>query len=93
MQAPQCGPSRVELVVLVIRVVVQPCTAHGAEAETVVLAHRLQGQGEHHGVPQNRPEVDELVLHLRDLIRIRSSGVGVGEELLNVEVEIESQGI
>ncbi len=93
MQAPQCGPSRVDLVVLMLRVVVQPCTAHGAEAKTVVLAHRLQGQGEHHGVPQNWPEVDELVLHLRDLFRIRSSGVGVGKELLNVEVKIEYQGI
>ena len=52
----------------VVRVVREPGTTLGAQSRTVVLAQRLERQCEHHRVPQQWLEVEQVVLEPADLV-------------------------
>jgi hypothetical protein len=56
-------PPRVEHVVVVLRVVLEPRPALGAQTRAVVPAHRCERQIEHHRVAQHRLEVEEVPDH------------------------------
>jgi hypothetical protein len=90
-QRTQGRPPRVDrLVVPVVRVVREPCTALGAQSGTVLGAQRLERQCKHHRVPQQRLQVDQVVLELADLdllIRI-DVPVVVDEQLLEPHLEL-----
>ena len=47
---------------VVVRVVREPRSALGAQAQAVVLAHRLHRQCEHHRITQHGFEVEQAVL-------------------------------
>ena len=66
-----CPPRVDRLLVRVVRVVRQPRTALGAQPGTVVLAQRLERQCEHHRVPQQRLEVEQVVLEPAGLVVLR----------------------
>jgi hypothetical protein len=50
----QGGPTRVGLLVLVLRILLQPEPAVGAQAEALLAAQRRQWQIYHHRIPQHR---------------------------------------
>ena len=90
-QRGQGRPPRVDrLVVRVVGVVREPRTALGAQPGTVVLAQRLERQCEHHRVPQQRLQVDQVVLELADLellVRV-DLAVVVDEQLLEPHLDL-----
>ena len=63
------------LVVLVSRVVREPRPALGAQTRTVVPAQRLERQREHHRVPQQRFEVEQVALEPADIVSSSSASV------------------
>ena len=76
----------------VVRVVREPRATLGAQARTVVLAQRLERQCEHHRVPQQRLEVEQVVLEPADIVVLvvppaRRAGVVVDEQLLEVDLD------
>ena len=83
VEVGQGRPPRVDRrVVCVVGVVGQPRPALGAQAGTVVLAQRLERQCEHHRVPQQRLEVDQVVLQHADLVVLLGEGVVLVDEQL-----------
>ena len=71
-------------------IVREPRTALGAQSWTVVLAQRLERQCEHHRVPQQGLQVDQVVLERADLellIRI-DVVVVVDEQLLEPHLDL-----
>jgi hypothetical protein len=90
-QSAQGGPPRVDRrVVPVVGVVREPGPALGAQPGTVVLAQRLERQCEHHRVPQQRLQVDQVVLQRADLellLRIDVLVV-VDEQLLEPHLDL-----
>ena len=77
-QRLECRPPGVDLLVMVLRVVLEPRPALGAQARAVVPAHRLERQARKHCVPEHRLEVDHLVL---DEVLLILVGLGVGVAL------------
>ena len=77
---------------LVVRVVREPRTTLGAQARTVVLAQRLEGQCEHHRVPQQWLEVEQVVLEPADVVVLLVPTVVVqvvvDEQLLEIHVDV-----
>ena len=87
----QRRPPRVGAVVVVVRVVREPCTALGAQARAVLPAHRLERQCEHHRVPQRGLEVDQVALELAQLVLVVTAlrrPAGVHVQLLQVDVDV-----
>ncbi len=75
-----------------VRVVREPRTALGAQTRTVVPAQRLERQCEHHRIPQQWLEIDQIVLEPADIVVLVvptpvMSGVVVDEQLLEVDVD------
>ena len=69
LQRLQACPSRVDRrLVLVVGIVCQSGTALGAQPGTVVSTQRLERQREHHRVPQQRLQVEQVVLELPGLV-------------------------
>ena len=67
-QLRQRRPPRIHrLVVRMVGVVREPGPALGAQSGTVVLAQRLERQCEHHRIPQQGLQVDQVVLQRADL--------------------------
>ena len=63
------------LLVPVVRVVREPRTTLDAQARAVVPAQRLERQCEHHRVPQQWLEVDQIVLEPADIVVLVVSAV------------------
>src|SRR5450756_2052919 len=92
--ACQRRPPGVDDVVCVARVVRQPRSALGAQTWAVGLADRLERQCRYHRVPERGLEVDQIADKLAHLVLIvaldlsRSDALGVGEQLLDIDLDL-----
>ena len=74
---------------LVVRVVQEPGPTFGAQSGTVRLAHGLERQCEHHRVPQQRLQVEQVVLELADLVVLVGVMVAVVVHVQLLEIDLE----
>jgi hypothetical protein len=76
------------LVVHVRGVLREPHPAVGAQSGAVLGAQRAERQCQHHRIPQEWLEVDQVVLDPSGLV-VLGVALGVGVQLLQVDVELE----